>query len=192
MREKHPNLDERKLSTLLSAAYAFLSPESVALSLPDFPADNLPVAANLLETFPAMSVYEALYRLYPYKCFLNQDGQKSVEEILKTFEIFPNTDTASLKAVEVLDSTMGTANVKIGYRSAESHVQSYQKDQLVHDRELQLYDGQRLLRHDRYDAIKEENKLTDEEMAKSGVLRIHPSFRIIALADPPVIGKHPF
>ncbi|KAI0224510.1 von Willebrand factor A domain-containing protein 8 [Lamellibrachia satsuma] len=35
---------------------------------------------------------------------------------------------------------------------------------LIHDRELSLFDGTRLLRHDRYDKIKEENKLTDEDM----------------------------
>jgi len=51
-----------------------------------------------------------------------------------------------------------------------------------------LYDGKRLLRNDRYDAVKEKTKLSDEELASSGVLRIHPSFRIMALAEPPVVG----
>lgn len=60
---------------------------------------------------------------------------------------------------------------------------------LVHDRELQLYDGKRLLRHDRYDYVKQKYKFSDEDMIKSGVQRIHPSFRIIGLAEPPVIGK---
>ena len=35
---------------------------------------------------------------------------------------------------------------------------------LIHDRELSLFDGTRLLRDDRYDAIKEENNLTDQDM----------------------------
>ncbi len=59
---------------------------------------------------------------------------------------------------------------------------------LVHDRELQLYDGTRLLRHDRYDAVRDANGLTDAEMAERGVLKIQQGFRIAALAEPPVIG----
>lgn len=60
---------------------------------------------------------------------------------------------------------------------------------LIHDREMQLYDGTRLIRHDRYDAIKTINGLTDDDMAVKGVHRIHPSFRIVALAEPPAIGQ---
>lgn len=35
---------------------------------------------------------------------------------------------------------------------------------LVHDRELQLFDGTRLIGKDRYEAIKKEHDLTDEDM----------------------------
>ncbi|KAI5716999.1 hypothetical protein M8J76_015926 [Diaphorina citri] len=52
---------------------------------------------------------------------------------------------------------------------------------LVHDRELQLYDGTRLLRHDRYDALLESN----QGQSIPGVLRIHPDFRILATAESP-------
>lgn len=61
-------------------------------------------------------------------------------------------------------------------------------NRLIHDRELQLYDGSRLLRSDRYDAIKQENSLADEDMTAKGLYRIHPAFRIVALAEPPVLG----
>lgn len=60
---------------------------------------------------------------------------------------------------------------------------------MIHDRELQLHDGTRLLRSDRYDEIKEHHKRTDEEMRESGVHRIHPSFRLIALAGKPMINS---
>ncbi|KAK7080894.1 von Willebrand factor A domain-containing protein 8 [Halocaridina rubra] len=60
---------------------------------------------------------------------------------------------------------------------------------LIHDRELQLYDGKRLVRHDRYDAIKSVNSFTDQDMEAKGVHRIHPAFRIVALAEPPVVGQ---
>ncbi|KAI1899570.1 hypothetical protein AGOR_G00063140 [Albula goreensis] len=60
---------------------------------------------------------------------------------------------------------------------------------LIHDRELSLYDGTRLLRSDRYQALKEELQLSDQELQERCVFPIHPSFRIIALAEPPVAGS---
>ncbi|XP_050455261.1 von Willebrand factor A domain-containing protein 8 [Cataglyphis hispanica] len=60
---------------------------------------------------------------------------------------------------------------------------------LVHDRELQLHDGKRLIRADRYDEIKKEYNRTDEEMRDRGILRIHPAFRLVALAEPPVVNN---
>ena len=46
---------------------------------------------------------------------------------------------------------------------------------LVQDRELDLMDGRKLIRHDKYDLIED----------KTNLLRIHPSFRLIAVAEPP-------
>ncbi|OWF39225.1 von Willebrand factor A domain-containing protein 8 [Mizuhopecten yessoensis] len=60
---------------------------------------------------------------------------------------------------------------------------------LIHDRELQLFDGSRLLRHDRFQKMKAEQALTDEQMREKGILAIHPSFRMIALSEPPVVGS---
>lgn len=54
---------------------------------------------------------------------------------------------------------------------------------LICDRELQLHDGQRLIQHDRYDKLVSELGL--EYLQNAGIHRIHPSFRIIALAEPP-------
>ncbi|KPI95707.1 Uncharacterized protein KIAA0564-like [Papilio xuthus] len=59
---------------------------------------------------------------------------------------------------------------------------------LVHDRELQLHDGTRLLRHDRYDDLLATG-LTKEELEDSGVKRIHPAFRMVALAEPPSLER---
>ncbi|EPY87255.1 hypothetical protein CB1_000258022 [Camelus ferus] len=50
---------------------------------------------------------------------------------------------------------------------------------LIHDRELSLYDGSRLLREDRYMRLKEALQMSDEQLRK----------RIIALAEPPVVGS---
>lgn len=60
---------------------------------------------------------------------------------------------------------------------------------LVHDREVTLHDGTRLLRHDKYDDFKAKLDITDQDMYQKGVYRIHPSFRIIALAEPPKAGS---
>ncbi|XP_015414935.1 PREDICTED: von Willebrand factor A domain-containing protein 8 [Myotis davidii] len=60
---------------------------------------------------------------------------------------------------------------------------------LIHDRELSLYDGSRLLREDRYMRLKEELQMSDEQLQKRSIFPVHPSFRIIALAEPPVIGS---
>uniref|UniRef100_A0A8C8YHY0 von Willebrand factor A domain-containing protein 8 n=1 Tax=Prolemur simus TaxID=1328070 RepID=A0A8C8YHY0_PROSS len=60
---------------------------------------------------------------------------------------------------------------------------------LIHDRELSLYDGSRLLREDRYMRLKEELQMSDEQLQKRSIFPIHPSFRIIALAEPPVTGS---
>ncbi|GAB6029233.1 von Willebrand factor A domain-containing protein 8 [Chamberlinius hualienensis] len=55
---------------------------------------------------------------------------------------------------------------------------------LVHDRELQLFDGTRLLAASKYDQICKDHQLSVEEMNKRHILRIHESFRIAALAEP--------
>ncbi|XP_030642749.1 von Willebrand factor A domain-containing protein 8 [Chanos chanos] len=60
---------------------------------------------------------------------------------------------------------------------------------LLHDRELTLYDGTRLLRWDRYQALREDLQLTDQEMQDRSIFPIHPSFRVLALAEPPVAGS---
>lgn len=57
---------------------------------------------------------------------------------------------------------------------------------LIHDREVQMYDGTRLIRHDKYDELLQQGS-SEAEMASKGLQRIHPAFRIIALAEPPTI-----
>lgn len=60
---------------------------------------------------------------------------------------------------------------------------------LVHDRELTLHDGSRLLCSNKYDEMMEKLEVTEKEMMDNGILRIHPSFRIIGLAEPPKAGS---
>lgn len=60
---------------------------------------------------------------------------------------------------------------------------------LVHDREIQLHDGKRLMGAEKYDMMLREENLSPEELTKNGVLRIDPGFRVIALAEPPAVNS---
>ncbi|KAK7499225.1 hypothetical protein BaRGS_00009485, partial [Batillaria attramentaria] len=60
---------------------------------------------------------------------------------------------------------------------------------LMSERELQLFDGTRLVGADRYQTIKEETGLSETELTERNILPIHPSFRIVGLAEPPVVGS---
>ena len=56
---------------------------------------------------------------------------------------------------------------------------------LLHDRDLELFDGTRLLRHDRFAVLLEQTGLTEDELAARQIFRVHPAFRVVALAEPP-------
>eukprot|EP01134_Creolimax_fragrantissima_P006850 CFRG6850T1 len=58
---------------------------------------------------------------------------------------------------------------------------------LIDDRELSLYDGTRLIRHDRYEHLMKQSGLDEKGMSDAGIFAIHPSFRIVALAEPPSV-----
>jgi len=58
-------------------------------------------------------------------------------------------------------------------------------DRLCHDRDIELFDGSRLMRWDRYDTTKQNAHFTDDQMAAQQMFRIHESFRIIAVGEPP-------
>eukprot|EP01045_Picozoa_sp_COSAG04_P000653 COSAG04_NODE_17_length_40288_cov_9.152728_9_plen_406_part_00 len=53
------------------------------------------------------------------------------------------------------------------------------------DRDLELFDGTRLMRWDRYDTTKAKAGLSDDDMAARQMFRIHESFRIVAVGEPP-------
>lgn len=57
----------------------------------------------------------------------------------------------------------------------------------MHDREIQLHDGKRLISADRYKFIKDQFGLTADQLSSKGVLQIHPEFRIVAIGEPPTL-----
>eukprot|EP00088_Acartia_fossae_P010900 TRINITY_DN15467_c2_g1_i2.p1 TRINITY_DN15467_c2_g1~~TRINITY_DN15467_c2_g1_i2.p1 ORF type:complete len:537 (+),score=101.70 TRINITY_DN15467_c2_g1_i2:81-1613(+) len=60
---------------------------------------------------------------------------------------------------------------------------------LVADRELQLYDGTRLISAERFDALMASEGVTAADLESRGVWKIHPAFRLVALAEPPQTGS---
>lgn len=108
-----PSASKDKLEKILSCAFALLSKESSTLGLPDFPVDNLPLAALILEQNPHLTPYEIIYRLYPYKTFL-KDGVQNLEDLLSKLEVPPIQDedlnTNFLKKIpKIFKSTSSTS-----------------------------------------------------------------------------------
>jgi MoxR-like ATPase len=60
---------------------------------------------------------------------------------------------------------------------------------LLEDRELTLFDQTRLLRFDRYAALRSRLNLTDAELAQRKIFPISPAFRVLALAAPAARGQ---
>ncbi|XP_030747712.1 von Willebrand factor A domain-containing protein 8 [Sitophilus oryzae] len=275
------DVSQEKIDKLLSCAFALLNKETKSLNLPDFPVENLILAAKILNSYPELSVYDIFYRLYPYKIFLN-DNIENVESLLKTFIEIPSEDsfakspafmskiiTAFAKETNKTDEYVNTEYQQNVLNSMLQTVQSadfcligpsgsgktmllkqmagginrqlenivlYQDmtsrdllqqrttldngdtvwtfsplvkaalsgkiavldgihrihpstlsvlHRLVHDRELQLYDGKRLISADRYKFLIENMKIDEIKLKEAGILPIHPDFRIIAVGDPP-------
>ncbi|KAF7279849.1 hypothetical protein GWI33_006657 [Rhynchophorus ferrugineus] len=267
------NAPKDKIEKLLSCAFALLNQETKFLGLPDFPIDNLVVAARILNRNPNISVYDMLYRLYPYKVFLS-DSIDSVESLLKTFIDIPTEDSTKISSSSsgksngdyvstdyqqrVLESMLETAKsadfcligpsgsgktmllkqmsfildkeleniVLYQDMTARDLIQQRTTQEngdtvwafsplvkaaisgkiavldgihrihpstlsvlhrLVHDRELQLYDGKRLISSERYKFLIEKVELTRDQLTEAGIFPIHPDFRIVAVGDPPIL-----
>ncbi|XP_064638932.1 von Willebrand factor A domain-containing protein 8-like [Lineus longissimus] len=302
-----PDVSAERLSMMLSFATTMRTQESQSLGLPDFPLDNLPALAQILNATPSYPEAELITRLYPYERLLNSEGQAAVKETLKTFDLVPSSSSSDVSVMSIsrqekedtatveLKINRDTATVKVPcgslsspatlepfvktpyherllFEMMQSHmvkdfcimgprgcgksaivkhfadllgyhiepIMLYQDmtsrdllqqrttlpngdttwrmsplvtaaldgslavldgvhrinpgtfavlHRLVHDRELSLFDGSQLLRKDKYDTIKQELSLSDEEMTHRAIFPIHPSFRIMALSEPPVAGS---
>ncbi|KAF5289201.1 hypothetical protein FQR65_LT00087 [Abscondita terminalis] len=60
---------------------------------------------------------------------------------------------------------------------------------LVHDRELQLHDGRRMISSEKFDALKKKFNKSDQDLFSNGIIKIHPDFRIIGLGEPSYFQK---
>uniref|UniRef100_A0A4W3H4Q1 von Willebrand factor A domain-containing protein 8 n=1 Tax=Callorhinchus milii TaxID=7868 RepID=A0A4W3H4Q1_CALMI len=113
----------------------------------------------------------------------------TARDLLQQRYTLPNGDTAWRPSPLITAALKGKLVVLDGIHRVNPGTLSVLQ-RLVHDRELTLYDGSRLLRPDRYQALKQELQLSDEDLQARYIFPIHPSFRIIALAEPPVVGSN--
>ncbi|XP_056637109.1 von Willebrand factor A domain-containing protein 8 isoform X2 [Diorhabda sublineata] len=274
LRSLAPTPNSEKLEKILSCAFALLCKESLALGLPDFPLDNLPLGCLILEQNPHLTPYDIIYRLYPYRVFL-KDGIENLEKLLVKLDVPPSTIEEKsnlfqhppstitpdfyvetnyqnellhqiLQSIRVADvcivGTNGCGKTMIVNKVAETlgkeveNIVLYQDmtsrdliqqrttlengdtiwkfsplvdaalegriavldgidrihpstltvlHRLVHDREMQLYDGKRLIGKNRYEILKKNYNLTELDLTQKGVYAIHPDFKIVAIGEPP-------
>ncbi|XP_013780958.2 von Willebrand factor A domain-containing protein 8-like isoform X1 [Limulus polyphemus] len=111
----------------------------------------------------------------------------SARDLLQQRVTLENGDTSWRPSPLVMAALKGKLVVLDGLHRAHPSTLSTLHS-LTQNREVQLYDGTRLLHHDRFDQLKKENGFSNENLADRNIFRIHPSFRILALAEPPKVG----
>ncbi|CAL1547451.1 unnamed protein product [Lymnaea stagnalis] len=109
-------------------------------------------------------------------------------DLLQQRTTLPNGDTVWRPTPLITAALEGSLAVLDGVHRVNSGSFSV-LHRLVSERELQLFDGTRLLSRDKYEDIKAEAGLSDQDLSSRNILPIHPSFRIIALSEPPVVGS---
>ncbi|XP_072440906.1 von Willebrand factor A domain-containing protein 8 isoform X2 [Chiloscyllium punctatum] len=124
------------------------------------------------------------YRIEPITLYQDMTAR----DLLQQRYTLPNSDTAWRHAPLVTAALEGKLVVLDGIHRVNPGTLAVLQ-RLIHDRELTLYDGSRLLRADRYEELKNVLSLSDEDLQKRLIYPIHPSFRILALAEPPVVGS---
>ncbi|KAL7030964.1 hypothetical protein ACKWTF_006849 [Chironomus riparius] len=107
----------------------------------------------------------------------------SARELIQSRNTKTNGDTEWIDSSLVKAAKNGTVIILDGLHRLHSSTMSI-LHRLIHDRELQLYDGSRLMRSDKYEDLKSLG-MSDEQLMEKGIYKIHPAFRIIALAEPP-------
>lgn len=84
-----PEADTTTLEKIISFGYAIQSSDETPITkiLPDFPSDNLKLAAQISQANPSISPFQLLYRLYPYDSFLPKECHGSLTSLFDALEI---------------------------------------------------------------------------------------------------------
>lgn len=107
----------------------------------------------------------------------------SARELIQSRNTASNGDTDWLDSSLVKAARNGWTITLDGLHRLHLSIMSI-LHRLIHDRELQLFDGSKLIRHDKFEELKALG-MSEEELNSKGIFKIHPAFRIIALAEPP-------
>ena len=112
----------------------------------------------------------------------------TARDLLQQRGTLPNGDTVWKTTPLVSAALQGSLAVLDGvHRADPSTIGVLQR--LAQDREATLNDGTLLLRASRYDAVQQMQGWSDAQMAESKLLRIHPSFRMVAMGEETLEGK---
>lgn len=112
----------------------------------------------------------------------------TARDLLQQRGMLPNGDTVWKTTPLVNAALQGSLAVLDGvHRADPSTIGVLQR--LSQDREVTLHDGTVLLAASRYDAVQEMQGWSDAQMADAQLLRIHPSFRMVAMGEETVEGK---
>lgn len=88
MQSSAPNVDREILEKIASFCYAIQSSETpLTQSLPDFPSDSLKYVAQIVGNNPDLSIFKAIYRLYPFNAFPSNESTNSINTLLKELDI---------------------------------------------------------------------------------------------------------
>ncbi|XP_033638187.1 von Willebrand factor A domain-containing protein 8-like [Asterias rubens] len=124
------------------------------------------------------------YRVEPVMLYQDMTSR----DLLQQRGTLPNGDTTWRLAPLITAALEGSIALLDGLHRVNPSTLAV-LHRLVHDRDISLFDGTRLLKDDRYQTLKQQTGLTDEQMKDRSIFPIHPSFRVVALAEPPVIGS---
>lgn len=100
LQESAPTASIHDLKQIVSFCYSILTSQS---ALPDFPAGSLKYLAKLIENNPEMPVFNALYRIYPYKLFLPSDSYQAILTLFSSLDISvpPSNGVISQKIIDI-------------------------------------------------------------------------------------------
>jgi len=132
---------------------------------------------ELIKQFANMLEYN-MHTIYLYK-------DMSTRDLLQQRITMSNGDTVWHNSPLINACLVGDLVVLDGiHRLRDDTLMSLRR--LIQDRELDLSDGTKLLRHDKYDQLVKEAEAKGVKISEN-IKKIDPAFRLVATAEPPVV-----
>lgn len=90
------------------------------------------------DLFQGLPGHNVLYRLYPYKIFLNQEGQSAVDDVLKTFQMLQSNDDHPSVTLQTITAPVDIQEAFIQLECA-GHSTEFQVNPHTMKRNLKLF-----------------------------------------------------